>query len=72
MANLVVQYLFLRRKIPKFNFTTKSYDYLLSLIDNVGEDSIELYKTIQKYNPYAKKVKKDFLNKLKKLEDLSV
>lgn len=47
---------------------TKSYEQLLQLIDLVGGDSWELFKTIQNTNPQAKRVRKRFLAELADLE----
>ncbi len=53
--------------IDEFNTETFSYKHLVELKDLLKDDSWELFKTIQNYNPYAKKMRKDFLDMLKYL-----
>ena len=55
-------------EIQDFETATKSYKQLVSLEDLVGEDSWELYKTIQNGNPLTKDVRKEFLKTLNDLE----
>lgn len=52
----------------KYPITTKSYDQLLELTRLIGDDSLELYKTIQNGNPYAKEEREKFLRALAQLE----
>lgn len=47
---------------------TKSYEQLLELVDLVGQDSWELFRTIQTTNPEATKVRRRFLRELQKIE----
>jgi len=47
---------------------TKSYEQLLALKELIGDDSLELFKTIQNTNPEAKKVRQSFTKQLAKIE----
>lgn len=47
---------------------TKSYEQLLELKQLLGNDSWELFETIQNTNPEAKKVRTEFMNELVDLE----
>lgn len=47
---------------------TKSYEQLLELKNLIGNDSLELFKTIQKTNPEATKVRRNFQKQLHKIE----
>ncbi|MBL7057777.1 prephenate dehydrogenase/arogenate dehydrogenase family protein [Patescibacteria group bacterium] len=55
--------------IPFTHLNTQTYKHLLSIKELIGKDSFELFKSIQNDNPYAKKVRQDFLKKIIKLED---
>lgn len=54
--------------IKEYDTATKSYKQLISLKNLLGNDSWELYKTIQNHNPYTEKVRNDFLHILNNLE----
>ncbi len=54
-------------QIKDFDSSTFSYKHLIELKELLKDDSWELFKTIQNYNPYAKQVRKDFLDMLKYL-----
>lgn len=54
--------------IKEYDTATKSYKQLISLKNLLGNDSWELYKTIQNHNPYTEKVRTDFLYILNNLE----
>jgi prephenate dehydrogenase len=54
--------------IQNFETATQSYKQLVNLEHLVGEDSWELYKTIQNGNPLAKEVRQEFLQTLQDLE----
>jgi prephenate dehydrogenase len=47
---------------------TLTFDMMFSLYENVLNDTDELFETIQNYNPYAKKIREDFMLKLKKID----
>jgi prephenate dehydrogenase len=57
-----------RMNIVDLDTATKSYKQLVNLKDLVGDDSWDLYKTIQNGNPLAKDIRKYFLDELNKLE----
>jgi prephenate dehydrogenase len=57
--------------IPKLDQTTKTYDKLMDVMDIISLDSMELFMAIQKENPYAADVRKDFLDSLSNLDDLA-
>jgi prephenate dehydrogenase len=57
-----------RMGIVDMDTATQSYKQLVSLKDMVGDDSWDLYKTIQEGNPLAKGVRGQFLEELNKLE----
>jgi len=56
--------------IPDLDQKTQSYQYLLNIKENLKYDSLDLFLTIQKENPYGKKIVKEFVNKIKELEGL--
>jgi len=53
--------------IPDVEQKTPAYQYLLDIKRNLGQDSWDLFLTIENENPYAKKVRQDFLNELETL-----
>ena len=54
-------------KINEPKITTKGYDHLKILKDHVVNNTWELFLDMQKLNPYAKKVRKEFINKMDKV-----
>lgn len=54
--------------IQEYETATSSYKQLISLKNLVGNDSWDLYKTIQNGNPATKNIRKKFLEELLKLE----
>jgi prephenate dehydrogenase len=54
--------------IPQLRLGTKSYKLMLAIKENLSEDSMELFQTIQNYNPYALKVRQKFVKQLDELE----
>ncbi len=54
--------------IPSSILDTFTYKYLLGIKSVVASDTEDLFYTIQKYNPYARAVRKKFLQELKQLE----
>lgn len=55
--------------IPDVEQKTKAYDYLLDLKRTLGRDSWDLFITIERYNPYAKSIRDQFMSELQKLGD---
>ncbi|WMJ73540.1 prephenate dehydrogenase/arogenate dehydrogenase family protein [Cytophagaceae bacterium ABcell3] len=62
--------------IPDVEQKTQAYQYLLDIKRNLGQDSLDLFLTIEKENPFAKEVRDQFIDELnilnKKLEDPKV
>lgn len=54
--------------IQNVDTATSSFKQLVSLKNLVGDDSWELYKTIQNANPYTDEVREKFLQELNNLE----
>lgn len=52
---------------PPTPLSTLAYDSLRHLADNVRDDSIELFHTIQRGNPFAAEVRQRFINELQRL-----
>jgi len=50
--------------VPDVEQKTPAYQYLLDIKRNLGQDSWDLFLTIENENPYAAKVRQDFLNEL--------
>ncbi|MFK7900579.1 MAG: prephenate dehydrogenase/arogenate dehydrogenase family protein [Cyclobacteriaceae bacterium] len=55
--------------IPDTDQKTNAYQYLLDIKTTLGQDSWELFKTIEQENPFAKQVRIDFLNELTSLDE---
>lgn len=55
--------------LPKFRFTTKTYEYLEQMVEMIRYDSDELFRAIERENPYSKEAKKSFFAAARKLED---
>jgi prephenate dehydrogenase len=53
--------------IPDVEQKTPAYQYLLDIKRNLGQDSWDLFLTIENENPYAAKVRQDFLKELEML-----
>jgi prephenate dehydrogenase len=56
--------------IPDVEQKTPAYQYLLYIKRNLGQDSLDLFLTIEKENPYAKEVRDHFIEELKNLNKL--
>lgn len=54
--------------IPDVEQKTSAYQHLLEIKRNLGQDSFDLFVTIENENPYAADVRKQYLDELKKLE----
>jgi prephenate dehydrogenase len=55
--------------IPDVEQKTPAYQYLLDIKKNLGQDSMDLFLTIEIENPYAKEVRDQFIEELKKLNE---
>ena len=56
--------------IPDVEQKTPAYQYLLNIKRNLGQDSLDLFFTIEKENPFAKGVREQFLKELDKLNKM--
>jgi prephenate dehydrogenase len=56
-----------RMDIPDVEQKTQAYQYLLEIKRNLGQDSMELFLTIENENPFAKEVREQFIEELKVL-----
>jgi len=61
---------FKRLDPPESALSTLAYDSMLHLEHNVEHDSIELFFTIQRENPFAREVRHELLRALQHLNDL--
>jgi len=55
--------------LPHFRFTTKTYDYLQQMVEMVRYDSDELFRAIERENPFSAEAKKSFFNAARLLEE---
>lgn len=55
--------------LPKFSLTTKTYDLFDQAIEYVRYDSDELFRAIERENPFAREAKKNFFTSARKLEE---
>lgn len=55
--------------LPKFRFTTKTYEYLEQMVEMIRYDSDELFRAIERENPFSKEAKKKFFAAARKLEE---
>lgn len=55
-------------KIAESDQSTVAYNHLLKVKELLGQDSDELFLTIERENPYAKTVREKFVKKLSELE----
>ncbi|MDD9900867.1 MAG: prephenate dehydrogenase [Alphaproteobacteria bacterium] len=55
--------------IPPIKQSTKTYALLRDMIDMISHDSDELFRAIQKYNPYATETKDAFFEAVRQIED---
>jgi prephenate dehydrogenase len=53
--------------IPDVEQKTPAYQYLLDIKRNLGQDSMDLFLTIEIENPFAKEVREHFLQELQVL-----
>lgn len=64
MAKIVVSL-----DLPEFSLTTKTYNYLQSMVDMVRYDSDELFRAIERENPFVAEAKGAFFAAARSLED---
>lgn len=55
--------------LPKFDLTTKTFDYMLQAVEMVRYDSDELFKAIERENPFTSEAKDAFFSAARKLEE---
>ncbi|MFL5727935.1 MAG: prephenate dehydrogenase/arogenate dehydrogenase family protein [Cytophagaceae bacterium] len=55
--------------IPDVEQKTPAYQYLLEIKRNLGQDSMDLFLTIENENPFAKEVRDHFIQELIKLNN---
>lgn len=55
--------------IPDVEQKTPAYQYLLNIKRNLGQDSMDLFLTIEKENPFAKEVREQFIEELNNLNN---
>lgn len=55
-------------KTPDRRLATVAYQHLLAIKELLGEDSLALFLTIERENPFAAEVRAEFLEQLKALE----
>lgn len=55
--------------LPKFRFTTKTYDYMDQMVEMIRYDSEDLFRAIERENPFSSEAKKAFFSAARNLED---
>jgi prephenate dehydrogenase len=55
--------------LPEFAFTTRTYDYMQQMVEMVRYDSDELFKAIERENPFSAEAKKSFFTAARQLEE---
>ena len=55
--------------LPNFQLTTKTYDLLSQMVGHVRYDSDELFKAIERENPFTAEAKKSFFAAARNLEE---
>jgi len=55
--------------LPKFRFTTKTYDYMDQMVEMIRYDSEDLFRAIERENPFSIEAKKAFFKAARDLED---
>ena len=55
--------------LPAFQLTTKTYDYMQKMVDMVRYDSDELFKAIERENPFTLEAKAAFFTAARRLEE---
>lgn len=59
---------FVGMDLPSFAQTTKTYELLKQMVEMVRYDSDELFRTIERDNPYTIHAKREFFDTVKRLE----
>lgn len=54
--------------LPKIDLRTKTFDDLMSIVDIISNDSVELFEDMQKLNPYSKLYRDNFISSVSKLD----
>ncbi len=54
--------------IPDVDQKTPAYQYLLDIKRNLGQDSMDLFLTIEQQNPFAAEVRAKFIDELQRLD----
>jgi prephenate dehydrogenase len=55
-------------ELPRFRFTTRTYEYMDRMVETVRYDSDELFRAIERENPFTGKAKREFFAAARKLE----
>jgi prephenate dehydrogenase len=55
--------------LPEFQLTTKTYDLMTEMVGMIRYDSDELFKAIERENPFTVEAKKSFFAAARKLEE---
>lgn len=55
--------------LPEFKLTTKTYDLMMQMVGMIRYDSDELFKAIERENPFTAEAKKSFFAAARKLEE---
>jgi prephenate dehydrogenase len=55
--------------LPEYQLTTKTYDLLMQMVGMVRYDSDELFKAIERENPFTTEAKRDFFAAARQLEE---
>jgi prephenate dehydrogenase len=54
--------------LPRFRFTTRTYEYMEQMVETVRYDSDELFRAIERENPFTRKAKESFFAAARNLE----
>jgi prephenate dehydrogenase len=54
--------------LPPFQLTTRTYDLMIEAVEMVRYDSDELFKAIERDNPFTEEAKKAFFTAARQLE----
>jgi len=54
--------------LPRFRFTTRTYEYMDQMVETVRYDSDELFRAIERENPFTQKAKQEFFDAARKFE----
>ncbi len=64
----LISKVFVQMNLPDIQMKTKTFSLLFDMVELVRYDSEELFRTIQKDNPFIQQTKADFFGSVKKLE----